>query len=207
MMMRTVSLLACLMLTAASVDAWCQTPPADKAAENPPSDQAVTFADLHGTTLDINMMRDQVVRREGRQFPVTMQTDLTITIGRDGIIDQVFTPTAHTARGPRRGKTLTGTFALNHTRDVGSLGGGQAVWTFNDGALVMVRTFKEGAYRRTIAFTRGPKGITCTASETYAREKGSGPITLKSSIDGAPTVIVSYKQASSTCRISRREGS
>jgi hypothetical protein len=196
--------LAGLFLAAASLDAWSQGAPADKAAASPSSDRAVTFADLHGTTIDVKMTRDQVVQQNGRQYSVTVHSDATITVARDGLITQVSTPTTHTPRGIRRGKTLTGSFMLDDVRAVSSNGGGQATWRFDGGTLVTMRTFKEGAYRRTIAFARGPDGLTCAVSEGYAREKGSGPIMLKSAIDGDPTMIVSSKLVSSTCRIGKR---
>lgn len=46
---------------------------------------------------------------------------------------------------------------------------------------------------------RTEKGLTCSASESIAREIGPGEIKLNSSVDGKLVTIVSSQQISSTC--------
>ena len=52
-----------------------------------------------------------------------------------------------------------------------------------------------------IAFARDKEGLTCTVSETFAREDGVGTIYLDSFVDGVSVIVVSYKQLSSRCRV------
>jgi hypothetical protein len=70
--------------------------------------------------------------------------------------------------------------------------------------LTFLRTFKEGAFKRTIAFNRSNDGLSCIANEAYAREEGVGDLTMNSAIDDTPVIIVIFKQISSTCRVVKR---
>jgi len=171
--------------------------------EAPPS-QPLTFADLEGLEISAKTVREQVVRREGRQFPVRVHADWNVIIGAQGSITQTYVSEAHTLRGIRRAKPLAGSFTLDQVREVHGLGVGQAVWRFEDATLTFLRSFKEGAYRSTITFARVPEGLTCSAAESFAREKGTGPIVLNSPIEGVQTTIISSKQVSSTCRVRKR---
>jgi carbohydrate-selective porin OprB len=172
-------------------------------AEQKSSGQPITLADLQWSEVHMKIARDQVVRREGRQFPVRVNMDLKLAIGFEGI-EQTFTSTAHGPRGTRQSQPMIGSFIVNRVRDVRSLGGGRAVWQFADGTLTFMRTYKQGAYRRTVAFTRGAQGLTCTVSESFARENGTGSIELNSLMDGRPTTIVRWKPVSSSCRVAKR---
>jgi len=205
MTLMRVPLLIGLVLASVPLSARSETAAQTAAPAEVTPAQPVTLADLEGAKIEIGVLRQQVVRREGRQFPVTIQANWTLLIDHDGVIDQTFTSTAHGPRGPRQAKPRHGSFVLDQVRELGSLGGGQGMWRLQDGTLTFVRTLKDGAYRNTITLARGSNGITCTANEAFAREKGTGPIAFNSSFDDRPTVLVSAKQVSSTCRISRRE--
>jgi hypothetical protein len=164
----------------------------------------VKFAELAGSVIEARVVRDQVTRRAGRTFSVRTQDDFKLVIGPDDRIEQSVTATSDTPRGQRRGPTRTGMFTLGEQRPVGALGGGNGAFTFEDGILTFIRTFREGAVKRTFAFSRSPDGLSCTANQAFAREareEGVGDLAMDSAIDDVPIVIVSYKQISSTCRV------
>jgi hypothetical protein len=161
----------------------------------------VTFAELTGSVIEASVVRDQVVRREGKTFPVRMQNDVKFVIGPADRVQQSVTPISETHRSRRIGATVTAPFQLEQSRSLAGRGGGEGVVTFTDGVLTFLRTFKKGAFKRTIALSRGPDGLTCTAGETFAREEGVGNIVLNSGFDDTPVTIISYKQISSTCRV------
>jgi hypothetical protein len=167
----------------------------------PARSQQVTFADLDKALIEAHVVRQQVVRRNGREFPVRNESELQLVIGPGTKIQQTWTPTTHSAGGTKRGRSGTSSFTLEQSRDVGSQGGGKALYLFAEATLTFMRTFKGGAFKRTIAFFRGKDGLTCVAAESFAREEGVGTIFLESWTDGAPVTIVSWKQLSSTCRI------
>jgi hypothetical protein len=164
----------------------------------------VKFPELAGSVIEARVVRDQIVRRNGRTFPVRSQDDLKLVIGPDDRIEQSVTVTSDTRRGQRKGPTRTGMFILGEQRLVGALGGGNSAFTFADGVLTFIRTFREGAVKRTFAFSRRPDGLSCTANQTFAREEGVGDLAMDSAIDNVPVVIVSYKQISSTCRVAKQ---
>jgi hypothetical protein len=165
--------------------------------------QVVTFADVEGITLEADIRRTQVVRRDRRTISLNVEQNWKVVIGDDKTISF----TLHVrSQGPRRTRKdqRGGMFILDKPRDVASRGGGEAVWTFADGTLTFVRTFRSGARRLSIAFERGADGLTCSASFAFARQDGSGPIRLEG-LSGREQVIVRAKQISSTCSITSQD--
>jgi hypothetical protein len=81
---------------------------------------------------------------------------------------------------------------------------GEASWQFTEGALIFVRSFKNGgAYRMSIAFKQDGPNLICSASNVFARERGKNSITMNSAIDGASITIFSWKTVSSSCEVTR----
>lgn len=62
-------------------------------------------------------------------------------------------------------------------------------------------TFKSGTFKRAIAFSRTPDGLSCAAEENFAREEGAGDLAMNSPVDDGPVIMVSSKQISSTCHV------
>jgi hypothetical protein len=191
-----IPLLLLLALIAAPKQIWGQTA-ATIAQPNDP----VKFAELAGSVIEARVVRDQIIRREGRTFPTRLQNDIELVIGPDDRIQQTITPTSDTPRGRRVGRTRTGVFTLEKPHSLRGLGGGDGVYIFEDAVLTFLRTYKEGAFKRTIAFSRSSGGLSCAADEAFVREEGVGDLTLNSGIDDVPVILVSYKQLSSTCRV------
>ena len=167
--------------------------------------QTLTAADLAGAVVDARVTIDQQVQRDGRQFPVQLTQRIRIVFLADNKIDWSITPTSQTPRGVRHGATRKGSTTFGKPRDSRFLGGGQAVWLFEDGALTSLRTYGgAGGYKRTIAFARQGQSITCNIKETFVREEGVGRVALRSGIDSAPVTVISAKQVSSSCRVTGR---
>ena len=202
--MRASSLMSALLLLLGP--AWSEETATDQAATAPTTtDQAVTFSELEGAVVDVQVISQRFVRREEREFPVRFQNDLKIIIGPGDKIDGTITPTSHGPRGERQGKTLTFSNTLDKVGELVGSGGGIGAWSFaGDGTLIFLRTYKEGAFRRTIAFTRSAEGFSCSANETLARENGVGGLALNSAIDDVPVTVVRYEQISSSCRVAKR---
>lgn len=166
----------------------------------------ITAADLEGATVDARVTMSQVIQRDGREFPVQLHQGIKIVFLPDNTIDWSLSPTSDTPRGRRQGPTRKGKTVLGKPRDTQTLGGGQAVWFFEDNTLTLIRTYGgAGGYKRTIAFERKGDTVTCSARETFMREEGVGRVALRSAIDNAPLVVVSAKMASSNCKVTLKK--
>ena len=162
---------------------------------------AVTFDQLEGFIVEANIVRDQLTQRDGRQVPQQAHTSWRLVIGPGLSIQSTVNATFHNPHGQSKAEPVTGSFILDQSRHVGSRGGGQGMWHFEEGTLTFTRTFEQGAFRIKFAFSRKDEGLSCQASESFARENGTGPIAMRSAIDGQPVTIVRAKQISSNCRV------
>jgi hypothetical protein len=165
--------------------------------------QPVTFADLQGATIEASVVHHQVRRRDGQVVSgETRQTWRTV-IGPGDTIHSTSSNTAYGPRGSRSSAPRSGSFTLGKPRPVSDLGGGHAVWAFTNGTLNYLRTYRAaGGYKRTFSFTRSGAGLTCTIRTAFAREDGVGNIDFESPMGGR-VEILSSKQVSSSCRVSK----
>jgi hypothetical protein len=163
--------------------------------------QDVSLADLSEARIEAKVVREQVIRRDTREFPIRIESDVKLVIGPGDKVHQTWTPTSTGPKGTAKGKTLTTTVPLARPREFGALGGGHGIFIFEDQTLTFLRTLKGGAFKRVIVFGRSKDGLTCTARETFAREDGDKPIFLDAVTDGKPMIIVSWKDISSTCLV------
>jgi hypothetical protein len=168
--------------------------------------EAVTLDELRGVVVETSVLRDQVIRRMGKQFKASFHGDLKISITLDDKIEGIWTPTSYSPRGVLKGKRDNISTKLEQARSNVVAGGGNAVWVFNDGKLINLWVYKGSgaAIRREIAFARTHEGFTCTATEGFARENGVGSIEFDSPFDGVRVTVVSEKQVSSTCRVAKQ---
>jgi hypothetical protein len=165
--------------------------------------QAVTFADLEGTAVDITFINDRISLRDGQEISVRMEQNVKLVLGPGGTIHSTAVNTAHSPRGVRQGQPRTGTSKLSQPRQLQNLGGGHGVWVFIDGTLTFLRTYKGGAYRQSIAFARNSNGFSCTARAAFMRENGVGKIVLDSAVGDGEVTILNDKPVSSSCRVTK----
>ena len=173
-------------------------------AATPAWSEAVTFADLDGLAVEAHIVREQTNQRDGRTFPVKVETDWALAIGPEQAITVTARTTAHARRKTRRDGPHTGVFRLDQPRPLGSEGDDGAL-TFADGTLTFIRTYRSGARRLTIRFARTDGGLTCTADFAFARESGSGPVRRESRHTGREVAILAARQVSSTCRVVKQD--
>jgi hypothetical protein len=167
--------------------------------------QPVTFAELEGLAVEADIVREQTNRRDGRTFSTKVDTNWAVAVGPDKTITSTVRTTSQNQRRTRRDEPQTGTFTLDEARPMPNQGGGDGIWTFADGTLTFIRTFKSGARRVSFAFARAGDGLTCTATFAFAREDGSGPVRLESRFSGRDVTILGARQVSSTCRVAKQD--
>ena len=162
----------------------------------------VKLSELQGRMVHGKIVTERVMRKGGRQFPVKTKMDWKLKVQESDAVWQEVRQTVTNPRGTRETDPLTRTFPLGKPVTVGSRGGGEAMYSFSDGTLTFVRTFKKGAFRMSTEFARGGDGkLTCVMTGSHAREEGTGAVELVNPFDGQPMSIVSYKQVSSSCEI------
>jgi hypothetical protein len=85
------------------------------------------------------------------------------------------------------------------------MGGGHALWVFENGKLIVLQTFKAGAFKATIAFSRRAEGFGCTIHSGFARETGVAAFEWNwtSPIVGGDIRMKSIKPVSSSCQVTR----
>ncbi len=166
--------------------------------------QAVTPADLEGYVVEARVVMDQQLRREGREFPAKLNQQLRVKFYSDNTIEFELSSVSQGPRGPRQVPTRKGRTTLGNIVEARDLDGGQALWSFENGALTSLRIFgNAGGYKRTVRFARDGNGMTCTVNGTYVREEGVGRVATRSALDNVPITILSSKQSSSACKVSK----
>lgn len=167
--------------------------------------QTVTPADLQGYAVDTRVVMDQRIRRDGRDINVQVHFRAQIAFEPDNVILFEFSSTSFGPRGSRQMPVQKGRALLGKVVEPRNLDGGQVVWVFEDGALTTLRIFgNAGGFKRTISFTRdGAGAFTCTINAAHLREDGVGRVATRSPVDNAPVTILSSKQVSSSCKVSK----
>lgn len=172
--------------------------------------QTVTAADLEGYAVDARTVMDQRIRRDGRDINIQVHFRVQIDFEPDNVIRFEFSSTSFGPRGSRQAPVQKGRALLGRVIEPRNLDGGQVVWVFEDGALTTLRIFgNAGGFKRTISFTRtdGAGGFACKIEAAHLREDGVGRVSTRSPVDNAPVTILSSKQASSSCKVSKASGS
>jgi hypothetical protein len=165
----------------------------------------VTLADLEGAVIETSVVYDRTIRLQDQGvIPSRLQHDRAITIGPGGNLHSTLVHNISTPRGPVF-RQESGSATISKPKQIQSLGGGgDAIWIFENGTLTLLRTYRFGAYKMEIVFTRGPTGISCKARAPWARENGTGSIEMASAGNGQNFEVISARQISSSCRVTKR---
>jgi hypothetical protein len=139
----------------------------------------VTLADLEGPVIETSDTYDRTGRSGDQVVSGSLQHDRTITIGPGGNLYNTLVHTIGTPRGPVV-RQESGSATIGKPKHIQSLGGGDAVWIFENGTLAVLRTYRSGGYKMEIVFTRDTSGISCKVRAPYARENGTGSIEMAS---------------------------
>jgi len=168
------------------------------------AEQPVSLADLQGSVIRTRVLFQQEGLSNGQPFQNQAEVVGTITINSANALTTTFVSTASSPRGMRSSPPRSGSFTLGQPREVQSSGGGHVLWIFQNGQLIQLRTFKAGAYRATISFSRGTDGLRCTFHAAHAREAGIADWNWVSPVSGADIRMKSVKPISSDCQIAKR---
>jgi len=162
----------------------------------------VTLADLDGAVIVATTVHDRVVVVNGTRLPNRLVQERKITIGPGPTLQNTIIDTVSSERGTTVGQ-ISGTFTINKPMEIGSLGGGHGVYIFANGTLTFLRTHQSGGFKGEIAFHRSSAGLTCSIRWHFVRENGTGEVEM-SPYSGGSWKLVSSKQISSSCRVTRR---
>jgi hypothetical protein len=164
---------------------------------------SVTLADLDGAVIETSVVYDRTGRWGNRVVSGTLRDDRKIAVGPGESLQNTI---VHTMSGPSGTSVRqeSGSYAINKPRQTQSLGGGEAVWVFENGTLTLLRTYRSGGYKTEIVFTRGATGIVCKVRAPFARENGTGSIEMTSAVNGQSWQVISARQISSSCCVTKR---
>jgi hypothetical protein len=170
--------------------------------------EAVTLQELEGSEIHYQAVMSQYVEKGGKQYAIQTTFNDKLAIGAGGALQHTSTATSVKDGRVKTGKTNVSpiqTIEKTGVTDMGR-GPGHVVWVFDAGTLTMLRTYKSGAHKKVFTFTRTAEGIACRYDHIWAFEGDRKSIEVTSAIDGHPLVIVSYKQLSSRCRVTKKAG-
>jgi len=165
---------------------------------------AVSFADLQGAVIHTRVLLQQEGLSNGQPFKNQAETVGTITIVSGNALTTTVITTAYNPQGIRTSPPRTGSFTLGQPREVPSSGGGHVLWIFEDGTLIHLRTFKAGAYKGSISFSRGAEGLRCSFRAAFAHEAGIPDWNWISPVTGTDVRMKSIKAISSDCQVTKR---
>jgi hypothetical protein len=162
--------------------------------------QAVTLADLDGAFVELKLKSQVEGRRNGKPFTSQPEADWKIVLGPGNTGFSTSTTITQGEQGTRVSDPRRGSFTLGRPGPISSLGGGYYLWTFENGTLTFLRTYKAGGQKTHVSFTRSDGGLACTVQSSYAREVGieSGK---QDSAYGGEIEITGVKPLASTCRV------
>jgi len=157
---------------------------------------ALTVEDLHGAKIELRVNYDMRVRRAEGDFSTTMDVLWRMSVS-DGKISGSVTRTVTTPRGPRtRSHQMNG--AIGQPKQAAT-GSGHALWILEGDKLTLLRTFETGGLKAEITIN----GSSCTVRAPLVREQGAGNTKRSDSVVGGSVEVLSARQTSGSCRISR----
>jgi hypothetical protein len=167
--------------------------------------QAVTLASLEGATVEAAATFQQRIVVKGQPISQEMHVNAQVRFGSEGALNVQFQNTVVGPMGTRAGPTRSA------NRTIGRPGkdtqGNDTVWIFADGTLTRLRVHHEGGAGGQIlriAFSRSADRLHCSFSGAIAHESGVADVRTDSLIiNNLPVQIISNKQVSSTCHVTK----
>ena len=169
----------------------------------PGAAQSLSYADLAGLKVEVTIVEDPMVLVVGKTKPQRAVHQTLLSLGPGQTVQHSHTVTiTQEIRGKteKRARTWTSNATLGQPytyRD------GQRVWIFENNALTSLRTKAEGGAKLAIAFSRAGDSVSCKVDRKFAREVGVDLIVSESSISGNRVEILSAKEVSNSCSVSK----
>jgi hypothetical protein len=173
---------------------WMAWPPKQACA------QEVSFADLQGTEIKATVVQQRQYRRDGEVGSHRARQELFLAIGPGEKLRHTQVVNITSAKGSSS-KTYSAEFVLGKPRNFRD---GQAVWVFVDGELRRLRTLDTGGQVVVFSFAHAGDGLSCKVAMPFAREDGGGSLRTTSTNRSGASEILSSKELSTECRITRK---
>jgi hypothetical protein len=157
--------------------------------------QGVSPDSLRGRSVEATVVYQVRRRHETRgeiDSPVTV--DWRLNIGSDGRVTGSVTRSTTGRRGPIS-NTRQVSAAIGKPREVA---GGHSLMILSGNTLTLLRTFEVGGHKTTITFSGGG----CSIRAPMMQEVGAGR-TKRDAIVGGTVEVISHRQVSSSCRVTR----
>jgi hypothetical protein len=157
----------------------------------------VSLQDLIGRTVTAEVQFASEIRRDGRLLPRLEKLNTILQVKSDSQVEIKTKRTGTNARGAQLDvRELGGIFGIGEAGPRGGV-------IFEDGKLIVVRLFDEGAHRSIFSFNWSIGELTCTIDANYARgAEGKGKIAMTTS--RGKQELVSARVTSKDCQVARR---
>ena len=161
--------------------------------------RAVTLEELKGASLQVRVTYNMRIRRAEGEFPTQATHVMKFKIDEEGRIAGEVNRTVTTPRGPR---TRTHPMKARIGKPGEPAMGGDGLWLIDGDKLVLLRAFDAGGFKAEIEFKGSGQAMTCSYRAPFVREDGKN-IRMQQGVVGGPVTILSAKQTSSDCRVTR----
>jgi hypothetical protein len=167
------------------------------ASAAPASGQAITPELLQGSTIVATVNYETHGRFGGQENTGPTSVTYQLVIGAGGAYTGSVTRSGYRATATQQ---FSGT--LGRAREAKGSISGHVVWLLSGNTLTMLRTYQIGGKNTTITF--GPGARSCTVRSPFMREVGAGSSIKRETLRGGGTTeIISAKQTSSSCQVTR----
>jgi len=161
--------------------------------------QDMTLADLVGRMIEMGSSETRVARVKSIVRNQTATFSIQMTMAADGSYKLVNAVRVNDEKTGLDNRSWTVSGRLGQPADFRD---GKMIFLFEDGALVRLRTLREGGHKTRITFKRTPEGLTCDIAGGYAPEVGVGKTTSAATSSGNLVEIFNVKQQGKYCRLS-----
>lgn len=162
--------------------------------------QSLTFAELAGRKIDGKIVVSQTTRVEHKEYSHRAIYNIVVHAGVDNQVRYSQTNTRLQAGHAAKSRTWTASAKLGEPHPFRD---GHAIWVFENNTLVRLRTMDQGGVKVIFRFSRNTDGLSCGFEINNASEVGVGKLTTGSSISGKMVEILSEKQLSTECQVSK----
>jgi hypothetical protein len=160
----------------------------------------LTLKELDRVQVEITVVVDRQIQFNGPRLSDRVSNNWRLKIDGTSLNSDFFSIVTG-RNGTHANPHHAGAFAIGKPHSIRYLGSGDGLWIFEDGKLVWLRVYRQGAFKLVVTFNRGAGGLTCAVGASFPRENGIGTIEFQTEERGRDITVISAKTVASSCRV------